>query len=144
METQDWRAKAACVGENPELWFSLTEGDRQVAQLICSRCPVRRECGEYAVEIHADKMPIDRHGVWGDVDFNKPRFDNLMARKADRAARTAAAAVVDAGRSHCRNGHELTPENRYVRDGGQVECRVCKREADRRRTPRNRLRKAAA
>ena len=143
METPDWRVKAACKGENPELWFSLTAEDRQLAQLICSRCPVRRECGEYAVEIHSNKMPIDRHGMWGDVDFNKARFDNLMARREDRAARRAAAAALDAGRSHCRHGHELTAENRYVRDGERVECRVCKREADRRRTPRNRRRKVA-
>lgn len=40
-------------------------------------------------------------------------------------------------RTHCRHGHELTPENLYVRpsDGAQI-CRTCTREAQERYTGR--------
>lgn len=31
-------------------------------------------------------------------------------------------------RTHCKHGHELTPENTYVRPSGTLGCRVCSRE----------------
>ena len=34
-------------------------------------------------------------------------------------------------KSHCRRGHEFTPENTYVRPSGQLTCRKC--QADRAR-----------
>ena len=39
-----------------------------------------------------------------------------------------------ARRTHCRLGHELTPENAYRRPDGTRECRICRRQ-DRRRHP---------
>lgn len=30
-------------------------------------------------------------------------------------------------RIHCRNGHELTPENVYIRNRGDRDCRMCRR-----------------
>lgn len=36
--------------------------------------------------------------------------------------------------SHCKHGHELTDENRYVRpDNGKHQCKECKRERQRNR-----------
>jgi hypothetical protein len=37
-------------------------------------------------------------------------------------------------RTHCRRGHELTPENTYVWSGkpGSRKCKTCQREANRR------------
>ncbi|HVV08980.1 WhiB family transcriptional regulator [Amycolatopsis sp.] len=45
----DWRHRAACRDEDPELFFPVSEmgpGARQVAQAkaVCARCPVRAEC----------------------------------------------------------------------------------------------------
>lgn len=34
--------------------------------------------------------------------------------------------------THCRRGHEWTPENTYVRPDGSRTCRVCRRLRDRR------------
>jgi hypothetical protein len=31
-------------------------------------------------------------------------------------------------KSHCRRGHEFTPENTYVRPSGQLTCRACAAE----------------
>ena len=38
--------------------------------------------------------------------------------------------------THCINGHEFTPENTYVNPRGTRECRICRREIDKRRRPR--------
>jgi hypothetical protein len=40
-------------------------------------------------------------------------------------------------RTHCRHGHELTPENQYHYKGG-VQCRACRRAAEARREARAR------
>ena len=143
METQDWRMNAACRGNDPELWFSLNPADRQVAQLTCAGCAVRAECAEAEARAHAGRIPKERWGLWGDVDCDKPRFEALMQRAAERAARVAAAREVKARGEVCRNGHVMSDENRYVRAGERVECRTCRRDADRRRVPRNRSGKVA-
>lgn len=39
-------------------------------------------------------------------------------------------------RTHCRRGHEFTPENTRVRPGGNRECRACKNAAARARRKR--------
>jgi hypothetical protein len=51
-------------------------------------------------------------------------------------ARSASPSALNAAKTHCKWGHEFTPENtRIERDGSRV-CRTCKRE-------RQRMRKAA-
>lgn len=37
-----------------------------------------------------------------------------------------------ARRTHCKYGHEFTPENTYVKRNGARECRICKRRLRRR------------
>lgn len=34
-------------------------------------------------------------------------------------------------KTHCKNGHEFTPENTYVRPDGARICFICKRAANR-------------
>jgi WhiB family transcriptional regulator, redox-sensing transcriptional regulator len=46
---------AACVGEDPEIFFPVSDigpGARQTAQAkaVCARCSVRAECAEYALD----------------------------------------------------------------------------------------------
>ena len=31
--------------------------------------------------------------------------------------------------THCKHGHEFTPENTYTREEGWRQCRACNREA---------------
>jgi WhiB family transcriptional regulator, redox-sensing transcriptional regulator len=80
--TGSWRQQAACLDEDPELFYSETSeqvrqavakvsldlpelayvvADQQVrqAKLICSRCPVREQCLEVAL------VTKDQHGIWG-------------------------------------------------------------------------------
>jgi WhiB family redox-sensing transcriptional regulator len=68
----DWRQRAACRDEDPELFFPLTEmgpGARQAqrAKAICARCPVRAECLEYALGGSLD------HGIFGGTTESERR-----------------------------------------------------------------------
>lgn len=45
-------------------------------------------------------------------------------------------------RAACRKGHPYSAENTYYRKGTRPQCRVCKREADRRRRADRRVKKA--
>ncbi|MPZ74006.1 MAG: WhiB family transcriptional regulator [Nitriliruptorales bacterium] len=59
----DWRSRAACIGEDPELWFPpghTGESLRQAeaAKTICRRCDVREACLAWALD-------NDAWGIWG-------------------------------------------------------------------------------
>ena len=57
----EWRARAACRGHDPELFFpdpSDTVGAK-AAKAICADCPVRFECLDDANRHHA------AYGIWG-------------------------------------------------------------------------------
>jgi WhiB family transcriptional regulator, redox-sensing transcriptional regulator len=62
----DWRHRAACRNEDPELFFPVGEGhtavnDAQVrsAKAVCRRCPVTVECRSFAATVNATQ------GVFG-------------------------------------------------------------------------------
>jgi WhiB family redox-sensing transcriptional regulator len=60
----DWRAEAACVASDPDLFFPFAAGAvsaRQAnqARRICARCPVRAQCLKFAMDIP------EAHGIWG-------------------------------------------------------------------------------
>ncbi|WP_432138110.1 MULTISPECIES: WhiB family transcriptional regulator [unclassified Streptomyces] len=60
----DWRDQAACVGEDPEIFFPLSDclapgSDAASACAICRRCPVLTACRTWAVEHGEDD------GIWG-------------------------------------------------------------------------------
>ena len=81
-EHDDWRHRAACRDEDPELFFPLSEmgpGARQTAQAkaVCARCPVRAECLEYALDNALD------HGIYGGMTEAERR---TLRRRAVRKA----------------------------------------------------------
>ena len=69
---RDWRAQAACIGTNPELFFPVAEAgpvlDAQVAaaKAVCARCPVRAECLTEALA----RIP---HGIAGGLTEDERR-----------------------------------------------------------------------
>ena len=84
-EYDDWRHRAACRDEDPELFFPLSEigpGARQTAQAkaVCARCPVRAECLDYALDNGLD------HGIYGGVTESERRTLRRTARPARKAA----------------------------------------------------------
>jgi WhiB family transcriptional regulator, redox-sensing transcriptional regulator len=44
-----WQAEAACSGKGPARWFPTRTGDPAVGRTICTTCPVRTDCLEYAL-----------------------------------------------------------------------------------------------
>ncbi|MFF3846677.1 WhiB family transcriptional regulator [Streptomyces sp. NPDC002328] len=60
----DWRAQAACVGEDPEIFFPLSDlaapgTEATLAREICGRCPVIVVCRAWALDHGEDD------GIWG-------------------------------------------------------------------------------
>ena len=68
-----WQEHAACVGEDGELFFPLKGGDVGPAMRVCTGCPVRAECLEYALGWGAA-------GVWGGTTEDE-RVEMRRARR---------------------------------------------------------------
>ena len=54
-----WRDFAGCAEADPELFFPEQGGDIRDARAICSKCPVRSQCLDYALQHD------ERFGIWG-------------------------------------------------------------------------------
>jgi WhiB family redox-sensing transcriptional regulator len=82
-----WRDRAACLDEDPELFFPIGNGDpafRQIerAKVVCHRCEVIEACLSWAMESRQDD------GVWGGLSADERRAlkrRNARARRADPA-----------------------------------------------------------
>jgi WhiB family transcriptional regulator, redox-sensing transcriptional regulator len=80
----EWRAKAACLGEDPELFFphgNTGPAAEQVerAKAICDRCEVRVACLEYALDTNQDA------GVWGGLSEEERRTVRRARQRRRRA-----------------------------------------------------------
>jgi WhiB family redox-sensing transcriptional regulator len=81
MPTYDWRHRAACRDQDPELFFPVSDmgpGARQakLAKAVCARCPVRAQCLEYALDNGLD------HGIYGGTTESERRALRRTVRKA--------------------------------------------------------------
>lgn len=70
----DWRHRAACRDEDPELFFPIgTSGPAllqvEQAKAVCRRCPVTAECLSWALETGQDA------GVWGGMSEDERRLE---------------------------------------------------------------------
>jgi WhiB family redox-sensing transcriptional regulator len=83
----DWRHRAACRDEDPELFFPVgTSGPALLqiaeAKAVCRRCPVSVECLNWALASGQDA------GVWGGMSEDERRA--LKRRNARTGARNGA------------------------------------------------------
>jgi WhiB family transcriptional regulator, redox-sensing transcriptional regulator len=81
----DWRRRALCRDEDPELFFPIgTTGpaERQVeeAKSVCRRCAVRSDCLTWAIDTGQE------HGVWGGLGEDERRA--LRRQQVRQRART--------------------------------------------------------
>jgi WhiB family redox-sensing transcriptional regulator len=59
---EPWQEQAACVGlYDDDNFFPNGQGRKPKAQKVCRNCPVREECGDYA--IRTGQM----FGMWGGI-----------------------------------------------------------------------------
>lgn len=80
----DWRHNAACLTEDPELFFPIGNTGPALAQIerakqVCARCEVREQCLTWALEAGQD------HGVWGGMSEEERRA--IKRRKSRGRAR---------------------------------------------------------
>jgi WhiB family redox-sensing transcriptional regulator len=82
-----WRNQAACLDEEPELFFSV--GSTSIAAMqvrkakaVCGGCEVARACLRWAMETHQDA------GVWGGMSEDERRALSRRNTRARRVART--------------------------------------------------------
>ena len=88
----NWRDAAACRHADPDLFFPVgTTGDAvddtEAAIALCRRCPVRKECLEFAM------VTNQRDGVWGatsEEDRRRMRSAWLAGRLREPAGRPPA------------------------------------------------------
>lgn len=75
----DWSNRAACLEEDPELFFPIGEGRAaqlqvEKAVVVCARCPVRTPCLTFALRANVP------YGVWGGtVPDERTRMKRRMA-----------------------------------------------------------------
>jgi WhiB family redox-sensing transcriptional regulator len=76
-----WQAKAACRGPQASVFFPPSHFERKDekearearAKAICTTCPVRRPCLDYALRIR------EPHGIWGGL--NELERKQILARQ---------------------------------------------------------------
>jgi WhiB family redox-sensing transcriptional regulator len=81
----DWRHRAICRDEDPELFFPIGNSGPALLQIaeakaVCQRCPVTSECLGWAIETGQDA------GVWGGMSEDERRA--LKRRRARARARS--------------------------------------------------------
>ena len=80
----DWRHRAACLTEDPELFFPIGNSGPAIAQIeqakrVCARCEVSVVCLKWALESGQDA------GVWGGLSEDERRS---LKRRTARARRS--------------------------------------------------------
>jgi WhiB family redox-sensing transcriptional regulator len=80
-----WRDRAACLDEDPELFFPVGNtgpalDQIEEAKLVCDRCEVVQTCLKWAIDSRQDA------GVWGGLSADERRS---LKRRTARARRTA-------------------------------------------------------
>jgi WhiB family redox-sensing transcriptional regulator len=64
----EWMHRAACKGEEQYIFFEAKRPDNvKLAKLICSTCPVRVQCLNYAIEAN------EEYGIWGGMTTKERR-----------------------------------------------------------------------
>lgn len=64
MSRYDWMEAARCAQVDPELWHQDGSATYRQATRICQRCPVQRQCADFAASVEGDGSKRDRHGMW--------------------------------------------------------------------------------
>ena len=92
----EWRDRAACLDQDPELFFPIANPARgttpeiEEAKAVCRRCPVQPDCLAWALATE------QRDGVWGGL--SERELDKALREQRRTRAAAAAAAGLPAPR----------------------------------------------
>jgi WhiB family transcriptional regulator, redox-sensing transcriptional regulator len=78
----EWRARAACRGMDPSLWFPRRGQDLGALRTTCRVCPVRPECLQFALDGGA---PSYAGGIWAGSSPPQRREIRRRGWSVDRA-----------------------------------------------------------
>src|SRR3954452_5628394 len=83
--SMDWRDRAACLDEDPELFFPIGNTGPAILQIeeakaVCRRCEVIETCLKWALESGQDA------GVWGGLSEDERRALKRRNARARRAS----------------------------------------------------------
>lgn len=82
-EDAQWRIYAACAPVPREVFYVNKGGSLTPAKRICSTCPVRRECLEFAMRAEGG-LDYHRHGVFGGLSpSDRSELDRSSWRPGD-------------------------------------------------------------
>ena len=81
----NWRDRAACLEEHPELFFPTGSTGPALLQIeeaksVCRRCNVQETCLQWSLDVWQE------YGVWGGLSEDERR---ALRRRNARAARRA-------------------------------------------------------
>lgn len=132
--------RAACRPETADWYWPLpgqnSSPEIEAALKLCSRCPVVRECGQWALDNRQTE------GIWGGMRPGALRrlVKNRGAKEAPAAQPAKAPAHPVTGvplKTHCPRNHELKGPRRWP-------CPECNKDARRRHRQRRREARLAA
>ncbi|GHT81431.1 hypothetical protein FACS1894125_2140 [Actinomycetota bacterium] len=75
--TTPWQFDAVCATTAPEAFFPERGGSAKEARAICSMCPVRVDCLDYAIENGISQ------GIWGGTSERERRQIQLKVKFKD-------------------------------------------------------------
>lgn len=129
-EPLPWMEQAACLGHpNPDIWHpdgktGPSAATREAIE-ICRECPVRDACLQHALEVEGGGHN-SRWGIWaGFTPRDRAKMDGGQVAPPVPVRRPNG----NAAKTHCKWGHEFTPENTYTHPTtGERRCRQCVRD----------------
>lgn len=82
-----WRDRAACLDEDPEIWFPVGDTGPALLQIedakaICRRCPAVTSCGQWAMQAG----PAAFYGIFGGMTAEERRAIKRRRSREERAA----------------------------------------------------------
>ena len=87
MSRYDWMENAACATVDPDLFHVEGQGSYNKALPVCRRCPVQRQCADFAQTVEGATSTRHRHGLWaGQVPRERKAESNHQDRKTIHAA----------------------------------------------------------
>lgn len=78
----DWVAQAECSQTDPEAFFPEKGGSNQAAKQLCSTCPFKQRCLDWALT----QPPKQDYGIWGGTSEQERRAMRRELRRQESAA----------------------------------------------------------
>lgn len=105
----EWVARAACRDQGLTDIFYVRPGEKVFAALeYCARCPVRKECLQYAIDNNID------HGIWGGLSTRARHDPQRVNMEVERPATARIIEMWEAGWRQRAIGRELGVSESHV------------------------------